>query len=445
MENPSPRSARPWAGGPHERDRRELLLRGEREHPDARGVGGGLRRPGALLRRRRPAAAEQAAAGAALPAAGAARAAAARAGRCGSTTRTSRSCTTCGTPRCPSPGSDEQLRNLAGRVLGQRLDMAKPLWELWLVEGLADDRWALISKVHHCMVDGVAGTDLMQLMFDLDARRDARRSPRTGRREREPSTAAVIAGAARRGRRRVTHPVAAAAPRSRRSAWAPRRSGVRRTRAGLAADGAVAGQAGDHPDRALAQRPDRPAPAVGVDRRQVRGVQGGPDGARRHGQRRRPHRDHRRLPRPARRAAASCRRRSSSSARWCRCRCGGRPSAASSNNQVSAVFVDLPVGRARPAGPAGVDPRQMDEYKRPMQAVDARSIIAMGDFVAPTLLSLGVRAALQAGADWCQAVTTNVPGPPGAALRARQADDSAPRVRADRRRHPLLDRRSSPT
>jgi len=68
----------------------------------------------------------------------------------------------------PSPGSDEQLRNLAGRVLGQRLDMAKPLWELWLVEGLADNRWAIISKVHHCMVDGVAGSELMQLMFDLE-------------------------------------------------------------------------------------------------------------------------------------------------------------------------------------------------------------------------------------------------------------------------------------
>jgi diacylglycerol O-acyltransferase / wax synthase len=54
---------------------------------------------------------------------------------------------------------------------------------------------------------------------------------------------------------------------------------------------------------------------------------------------------------------------------------------------------------------------QMDEYKRTMQAVDARSIIAMGDFVAPTLLSMGVRAALQAGQIWCQAVTTNVPGP----------------------------------
>ena len=53
----------------------------------------------------------------------------------------------------------------------------------------------------------------------------------------------------------------------------------------------------------------------------------------------------------------------------------------------------------------------MDEYKKTMQAVDARSIIAMGDYVAPTLLSMGVRAALQAGQMWCQAVTTNVPGP----------------------------------
>src|SRR3954447_26366269 len=66
----------------------------------------------------------------------------------------------------PRPGGREQLRNLAGRVLGQRRDMSKPLWEVWLVEGLADDRWALILKVHPCMVDGVAGTDLMQLVFD---------------------------------------------------------------------------------------------------------------------------------------------------------------------------------------------------------------------------------------------------------------------------------------
>ena len=66
----------------------------------------------------------------------------------------------------PKPGSEEQLRRLAARLFSQQLDRGKPLWELWMVEGLGDDRWALLSKVHHCMVDGVAATDLMSVMFD---------------------------------------------------------------------------------------------------------------------------------------------------------------------------------------------------------------------------------------------------------------------------------------
>jgi diacylglycerol O-acyltransferase / wax synthase len=69
----------------------------------------------------------------------------------------------------PRPGGAEELRNLAGRVLGQRLDLSRPLWEMWLVEGLENGRWAIISKVHHCMVDGVGGSDLMTHLFDLDA------------------------------------------------------------------------------------------------------------------------------------------------------------------------------------------------------------------------------------------------------------------------------------
>jgi WS/DGAT/MGAT family acyltransferase len=67
----------------------------------------------------------------------------------------------------PAPGGAEELRNLAGRVLGQRLDLSRPLWEMWLVEGLEDGHWAIISKVHHCMVDGVGGSDLMTNLFDL--------------------------------------------------------------------------------------------------------------------------------------------------------------------------------------------------------------------------------------------------------------------------------------
>jgi WS/DGAT/MGAT family acyltransferase len=66
----------------------------------------------------------------------------------------------------PAPGSEEQLRKMAARVFSQPLDRSKPLWELWMVEGLSENRWALLSKVHHSMVDGVAATDLMSVMFD---------------------------------------------------------------------------------------------------------------------------------------------------------------------------------------------------------------------------------------------------------------------------------------
>jgi WS/DGAT/MGAT family acyltransferase len=65
----------------------------------------------------------------------------------------------------PKPGTEEQLRQMASRIFSQHLDRNKPLWELWSVEGLQDGRWALLSKVHHCMVDGVAATDLMSVMF----------------------------------------------------------------------------------------------------------------------------------------------------------------------------------------------------------------------------------------------------------------------------------------
>ncbi len=67
----------------------------------------------------------------------------------------------------PAPGSDEQLANLAARVFSQQLDRSKPLWELWLVEGLADGGFALLSKSHHAMIDGIAGVDLGTVLFDL--------------------------------------------------------------------------------------------------------------------------------------------------------------------------------------------------------------------------------------------------------------------------------------
>jgi WS/DGAT/MGAT family acyltransferase len=67
----------------------------------------------------------------------------------------------------PAPGGDQQLAELMARVMSQRLDRERPLWEYWVIEGLAQGHWALISKVHHCMVDGVSGTDLYRVIFDF--------------------------------------------------------------------------------------------------------------------------------------------------------------------------------------------------------------------------------------------------------------------------------------
>jgi diacylglycerol O-acyltransferase / wax synthase len=67
----------------------------------------------------------------------------------------------------PSPGSEAQLRRLTGRVFSQALDRSKPLWELWLVQGLERNRFALLSKTHHALVDGVSGVDIATVLFDV--------------------------------------------------------------------------------------------------------------------------------------------------------------------------------------------------------------------------------------------------------------------------------------
>lgn len=68
----------------------------------------------------------------------------------------------------PRPGGDAALREFAGRVLAERLDPERPLWELYVVQGLAGDRVALVNKVHHAMVDGISSVDLATLLFDSE-------------------------------------------------------------------------------------------------------------------------------------------------------------------------------------------------------------------------------------------------------------------------------------
>src|SRR5919198_1822341 len=71
------------------------------------------------------------------------------------------------TTALPAPGSEDQLRRLAGRVFSQRLDRDKPLWEIWVVEGLeGGERFAILSKTHHALVDGISGVDIISVLFD---------------------------------------------------------------------------------------------------------------------------------------------------------------------------------------------------------------------------------------------------------------------------------------
>jgi diacylglycerol O-acyltransferase len=70
----------------------------------------------------------------------------------------------------PAPGDERQLARLAGRVFSQALDRSRPLWEIWLVDGLDDGRFAILSKTHHALVDGISGVDVISVLFEASPR-----------------------------------------------------------------------------------------------------------------------------------------------------------------------------------------------------------------------------------------------------------------------------------
>ncbi|GIH95146.1 wax ester/triacylglycerol synthase family O-acyltransferase [Planobispora siamensis] len=99
--------------------------------------------------------------------------------------------------RVPAPGDDAAMCELIGVIMSQRLDRDRPLWEYWVLEGLSGGRWALVSKVHHCMVDGVSGTHLYYLIFDLSPGGSGPMPEDTWHPGPEPSTWSLVAGALR--------------------------------------------------------------------------------------------------------------------------------------------------------------------------------------------------------------------------------------------------------
>jgi len=97
----------------------------------------------------------------------------------------------------PRPGTEAQLYKLVSRIFSQQLDRSKPLWEMWVIEGLEGGRWALISKTHHAVIDGISGVDLATVMFDLMPDPPAVEHPDAAwQPSGEPTSAALVASGA---------------------------------------------------------------------------------------------------------------------------------------------------------------------------------------------------------------------------------------------------------
>jgi diacylglycerol O-acyltransferase len=301
----------------------------------------------------------------------------------------------------PAPGTEQQLRQMASRVFSQALDRSKPLWELWVVEGLQDGRWALLSKVHHCMVDGVAATDLMSVMFSDDTTAGAESGEWSA--GPEPSGLEILV---RTIARRASP--AGQVEAVRRALLAPRQTLASLAEAARAAAAAspsmrpvgassLTGPIGPHRRWSWAQ-------ARLSDVKTVRAALGGTvndvvltlitNGFREllesRGEDVAPDRVVRTM------VPVSVRRRGERGVY---------------NNRVSAVFAGLPVGLDDPAARLEAIRREMDGIKESKQAVAGDVLTSMSGFAPPLLLALGSRLVTVSPRLNMHTATTNVPGP----------------------------------
>jgi diacylglycerol O-acyltransferase / wax synthase len=297
----------------------------------------------------------------------------------------------------PSPGTDAQLRTMAARVFSQHLDRARPLWEIWMVEGLEHGRWALLSKVHHCLVDGVAATDLMSVMFGDD---DEPPPAETWNPGPEPSTADLFV---RGASHRLLNP-AGQASAALRAPSELLRGTVSLMRAVAAAaptlrpaTSSLTGPIGPHRVWSWARVP------LG-DVKEVRSALGGTvndvvlaivtNGFREL---------------LVDRGEEIGRRRAVRTMVPVSVRAPDERGVY--NNRVSAVFARLPVGIDDPAERLAVIRGQMDAIKSSGQAVAGDVLAQLSGFAPPLLLALGSRVATRSARLNMDTATTNVPGP----------------------------------
>lgn len=299
----------------------------------------------------------------------------------------------------PAPGGEQELNTLVGRVMSQHLDRARPLWEIWAVEGLEHGRWALVSKVHHCMVDGVAATDLMSVLFDAEAAPAAV--------EAELWQPAPEPGAVEVVKQSVTgalHPLG----RLRGVGTAVAAPG-RSIRRGVEVVGAAVpflGLLRPTPATSLngPYGPHRRWMAVHAqldDVKRVRGAFGG-------------------TVNDVVLAAITRGFRDLLSSRGETVRVvrslvpvsvRAEDERGTFNNRVSAVFVDLPVGLEDPVARFDAIRRQMDGIKGTRGAVAGERLVGLAGFAPPVLAALGGRLAARLPQRTINTATTNVPGP----------------------------------
>jgi WS/DGAT/MGAT family acyltransferase len=304
----------------------------------------------------------------------------------------------------PKPGSDDQLRALVGRLQARQLDRNRPLWEMYLVEGLADGRFAIITKTHHAMVDGISAVDLGTLILDLEPTpRETPDEPWIPR--QEPSRLGLVAGAVTDTLRRPTEVLDTV------------RSGIgdARTTAGRALE-AVAGVAAVA-RTSLRSAPESPLNAeIGEQRRfgmaatslddykRIRKTHGGTindvvlavvSGALRtwlltRGESVVPSTTVRAMVPVSVRADAD----------------GG-----ALGNRVSSYFVDLPVGEPSAVMRLHQVSYAMKGHKESGQAVGAEALVRLTGFAPPTIHSAAARLASGLARRLFNVVVTNVPGP----------------------------------
>ena len=307
----------------------------------------------------------------------------------------------------PSPGSEAELRRLVGRVMSQQLDRTKPLWELWMVEGLDDGRWALLSKAHHSMVDGVSGTELLTVL--LDVMPDAPTVPADHWQPAPaPSAFALAADAVATMAYSQVEQVRAlrAASRVPRQAAAQ----LREICSGLAALAGIVprtpvsslnGTLGPHRRYAWAS-------TTVEDIKRIRKSLGGTfndvilaaitAGFRSLLESRGESTE--RVVRTL--VPVSVRGRDLS---------GRAVGDGTFDNRVSAMFADLPVGVSDPVERLELVSAQLAGLKESKQAVAGEALTSLSGFAPPILLALGARLATKAAQRNVNTVTTNVPGP----------------------------------